>query len=129
LEAFNTIFRLIFLAFIVWTFIWAFNRKNFSADNLARIDLFAIGTVMVLGVLHLVILFYNFQDLADRAFGEYWYGLWIYPFTYFGLTQLLWFRAIRITKIIRIVIATWIFVVMYFEVFVILVTSLHRDYL
>src|SRR5688572_15218552 len=129
MEVVDAIFELIFLGFVVWTFIWAFSKNNFTPDNLNKIDLFAVGTVMVLGMYHLITLIFNFKDLAGRAFGEYWYGLWIYPFTYFGLTQLLWIRTIRTSKTVRIMIAVWILAVMYFEKFVILVTTIHRDYL
>ena len=67
--------------------------------------------------------------MQERAFGEYWFGFWMYPVTYFGLTPLLRIYKIRKSKPIRIIIALWIFIVMHFEKFVIFTTTLmHRDF-
>ena len=46
-----------------------------------------------------------------------------------GISQLLWFRKVRANLVAVFVIAIFINVGMWFERFVIIVTSLHRDYL
>lgn len=95
---------------------------------------------MVFGILHLGTLILNFidfnsnngitinQNMVERAFGNYWFGLWIYPLTYFGLTELFWIDKVRTSKVARIIIALVIFGVMHLEKYVILVTTIYRDY-
>jgi hypothetical protein len=95
---------------------------------------------MAFGAIDLIFLLFNLleynsfntiefnQEMINRAFGKYWIPFWIYPFTYFALTQLLWVEKIKASKIIRVLIAVWIFAVMHIEHYIILVTTLHRDY-
>ena len=140
MEIFNLVFRYIFLGFIIWTFIWVFRtNKNRTQPGTDKFDLLAVRTVMIFGVLQVLIVIFNFiefnaedikmnESLSERAFGKYWFAYWMHLVTFFGLPQLLWIPKIRLSKIIRIVIALWIFVVMHIEIFIILITSLHRDY-
>lgn len=67
------------------------------------------------------------QSLTNRMFGNYWFGFWLQPFLYVFLPQLLRFEKIRKSRIIRLVLS--IFFIVSIERYVILVTSLHRDYL
>lgn len=141
MEIFNLIFRYIFLGFILWTFVWAFRADKYTPQSgTNKFDLFITRTVIGLGILYIPVLIFNFiefnaedikmnESLSERAFGKYWFGYWMHLVTFFGLPQLLWIPKIRLSKIIRIIIALWIFVVMHIEIFIILITSLHRDYL
>jgi len=61
-------------------------------------------------------------------FGAYWFGYWIYPLAYIGLTQLLWIDRIRKHSALRFLLAIVILFVISLEKIVILVTSLHRDF-
>ena len=142
MEIADIIFRSIFFGYVIWTFIWSYRkRRTIGSIQVEEIDQFIVRTVMIFGILHLAILILNFIDLSsstgisidqkivNRAFGNYWLGFWVYPITYFGLTQLLWVRKIGNSKLPRISIALIVFVVMHLEKFVILVTSAHREYI
>jgi hypothetical protein len=139
MEIIDILFRSIFLGFIVWTVFWTLTKKHrFLGHEIKEIDNFVIYTVITAGIIHMILLTSNFikidngvevnTSLSERAFGAYCYGFWMYPVTYFGLTQLLLIQKIRTTKAIRIILAIWLFAVLHFEAFVIFVTSLYRDY-
>jgi len=65
----------------------------------------------------------------NRAFGPYAWCYWTMIACNVLFPQLFWFRRIRTTPAAMIVIAILVNVGMWFERFVIVVTSLHRDYL
>jgi hypothetical protein len=64
--------------------------------------------------------------LLNRMFGPYWFGYWLQPVLWILITQLMWFKKIRRLKILRIVMS--VILAVPFEKVVILITSLHRDY-
>lgn len=65
----------------------------------------------------------------NRAFGPYWWSYWA-MFTCNVVTpQLFWFKKIRTNMVATFVLSLFVNVGMWFERFVIIVTSLHRDYL
>lgn len=139
MEIVDTLFKSIFFGFIVWTIFWSLTTKEqIIGYKTEDIDNFLIRTSILLGVIHVGFVITNFIDWQDeigvnesireRAFGKYWFGFWVYPLTYFGLTQLFWIDRLRANKTIRLLIGFWIFCVMHFEKFVIFVTSFHRDY-
>ena len=65
----------------------------------------------------------------NRAFGPYWWAYWI-MFTCNVITpQLFWVKKIRISPVATFIISIFVNIGMWFERFVIIVTSLHRDYL
>jgi hypothetical protein len=127
------IFRYAFLGFVGWTLIWALvlRRNVFTSVTNDRLDLIMVRIAQALGVVHIISIFigfYNRELNIDRMFNEYWFGFWIYTFTYFGLTQLLFFKSIRNSKILRLLIAVCIFCVLFMETFIIFIADLHRDY-
>ena len=65
----------------------------------------------------------------NRAFGPYAWAYWIMIACNVGFPQLFWFKKIRRTIPIMMVIIILVNVGMWFERFVIIVTSLHRDFL
>jgi len=65
----------------------------------------------------------------NRALGPLSWSYWIMVVCNVGISQLLWFRKVRTNPAAVFVIAILINVGMWFERFVIIVTSLHRDYL
>lgn len=66
---------------------------------------------------------------VNRMFGPYWYTYWI-MFTCNVITpQLFWFKKIRTSMLITFIISIFINIGMWFERFVIILTSLHRDFL
>ncbi|MBI4476225.1 MAG: polysulfide reductase NrfD [Acidobacteria bacterium] len=67
--------------------------------------------------------------MANRMTGPYALGYWALILTNVAIPQLLWFRRIRRSPIPLFLLALIINVGMWLERFVIVVTSLHRDYL
>ncbi len=65
----------------------------------------------------------------NRAFGPYWWAYWTMVSCNVILPQLFWFKKIRTSVPVMFVISILINVGMWFERFVIIVTSLHRDFL
>ncbi|MDX2283270.1 MAG: NrfD/PsrC family molybdoenzyme membrane anchor subunit [Bacteroidia bacterium] len=65
----------------------------------------------------------------NRMFGPYWWAYWA-MFTCNVVTpQLFWFRKIRTNMLITFIISIFVNIGMWFERFVIIVSSLHRDFL
>lgn len=65
----------------------------------------------------------------NRAFGPYWWSYWIMVSCNVIFPQLFWFKKIRRSIPAMFVISILVNVGMWFERFVITVTSLHRDFL
>ncbi len=65
----------------------------------------------------------------NRAFGPFAWAYWTMVCCNVAVPQLLWFRRVRSNVIVVFVVSLLINVGMWFERFVIIVTSLHRDYL
>ena len=65
----------------------------------------------------------------NRAFGPFAWAYWTMVSCNVLVPQLLWFRRVRSNVIVVFVVSLLINVGMWFERFVIIVTSLHRDYL
>ncbi len=64
----------------------------------------------------------------NRAFGPYAPGFWALVATNLAIPQLLWFRRVRLNTPLLFVIALVVNTGMWLERFVIVVTSLHRDF-
>jgi molybdopterin-containing oxidoreductase family membrane subunit len=73
----------------------------------------------------------HFESFAfvNRAFGPYWWSYWIMISCNVISPQLFWFKKIRQSMLITFIISIFVNIGMWFERFVIIVTSLHRDYL
>ncbi len=65
----------------------------------------------------------------NRALGPYWWAYWIMISCNVISPQLFWFRSIRRNVIALWVISIFVNIGMWFERYVIVVTSLHRDFL
>ena len=135
MEIVDILFRSIFLGFTVWTVFWVLTkREQLFGHGIVKIDDVVVQTTMVWGILHFILIISELVEMNDesqldrRAFGKYWFGFWMYPLTYFGLTQLLWIDRIRKSKVARVLLALWVFAILHLEKFVIIVTSLHRDF-
>ncbi len=66
---------------------------------------------------------------VNRAFGPYWWAYWIMVSCNVIFPQLFWFKKIRRSIVIMFVISITVNIGMWFERFVITVTSLHRDFM
>jgi molybdopterin-containing oxidoreductase family membrane subunit len=65
----------------------------------------------------------------NRMTGPYWYIYWMLIFCNIITPQWLWFKKVRTTPILLFMVAMVVNVGMWLERFVIVVTSLHRDFL
>ncbi len=65
----------------------------------------------------------------NRAFGPYWWAYWIMISCNVISPQLFWFKSIRTNVVALWIISIFVNIGMWFERYVIVVTSLHRDFL
>ncbi len=72
---------------------------------------------------------YERFTFINRAFGPYAWAYWIMVTCNIAVPQLLWFKKLRSSLPVLFVVSILINVGMWFERFVIVVTSLHRDFL
>ena len=72
---------------------------------------------------------YEHYALMNRATGPYWWAYWIMMTCNVISPQLLWIKKLRTNLVFTFCLSIAINVGMWFERFVIVVTSLHRDYL
>ncbi len=72
---------------------------------------------------------YEQYAFVNRAFGPYWWAYWSMMTCNVISPQLFWFRKLRRSIVFTFVMSIIINIGMWFERFVIIVTSLHRDYI
>ena len=72
---------------------------------------------------------YERYAFINRATGPYWWAYWTMVTCNVISPQLFWFKRLRTSIPVMLVISILINIGMWFERFVIIVTSLHRDYL
>jgi molybdopterin-containing oxidoreductase family membrane subunit len=96
-----------------------------------------ILTGSIVGVAYLTELFiswysgveYEQYAFLNRATGPYWWSYWSMMTCNVITPQLFWFKKIRTSIIATFIISIFVNIGMWFERFVIIVTSLHRDYI
>jgi molybdopterin-containing oxidoreductase family membrane subunit len=72
---------------------------------------------------------YELYAFINRATGPYWWAYWTMVTCNVVVPQLFWFKRFRTSIPVMFVATIFINIGMWFERFVIIVTSLHRDYL
>src|SRR6187401_25655 len=72
---------------------------------------------------------YEAYAFQNRAFGPYWWAYWSMMTCNVITPQLFWVKKIRRSALATFIISIFVNIGMWFERFVIIVTSLHRDYL
>ena len=72
---------------------------------------------------------YEAYAFQNRAFGPYWWAYWIMISCNVITPQFFWFKKLRTNVVVVWVLSIFVNIGMWFERFVIVVTSLHRDYL
>jgi Ni/Fe-hydrogenase subunit HybB-like protein len=103
-------------------------------DNMNRVIL---ATGMIVGYAYMTELFiawysqspYEQYAFWNRIFGPYWWAYWSMMFCNVVAPQIFWFKKARTSLFWTMVVALFVDVGMWFERFVIIVTSLHRDFL
>lgn len=118
---------------------YAYGLKDFLTDwhfdNMAKVML-AAGLVVGYGYLmeHFIAYYtaHNYEEdmmFKVRMFGPYAWSYWMLILCNILIPQLLWFRWARLNPYVLFTIAIIINIGMWLERFVIVVTSLHRDFL
>ena len=103
-------------------------------DNMNKIILATGSLVGLAYATEFFIAWYSFNPyeqfaFVNRAFGPYWWAYWIMVSCNVISPQLFWFKKNRITPWRMFVISIFVNIGMWFERFVITITSLSRDFL
>jgi Ni/Fe-hydrogenase subunit HybB-like protein len=118
-------------------------RKVLGLENYVTIkhveymNIVIIITGSIVGVAYLSELFiswysgveYEQYAFINRATGPYWWAYWSMMTCNVITPQLFWFKKIRTSLIATFIISIFVNIGMWFERFVIIVTSIHRDFL
>ncbi len=117
---------------------WVYKLENFVTrvhlDNMCKIML-ATGTIV--GYAYATEFFiawysanpYEQFTFINRAFGPYAWAYWIMVSCNVISPQIFWFKKMRENLWVMFIVSIFVNIGMWFERFVIIVTSLHRDYL
>jgi len=108
-----------------------------TIDHIELMNKIIILTGSIVGIAYLTELFmawysgveYELFAFINRATGPYWWAYWIMMTCNVVSPQLFWFKKLRRSVWFTFFMSIVINVGMWFERFVIIVTSLHRDYL
>ncbi|WP_423129205.1 NrfD/PsrC family molybdoenzyme membrane anchor subunit [Gaoshiqia sp. Z1-71] len=116
----------------------ALNLEDYiTVNHIESMNKIIILTGSIVGIAYLTEFFIawysgvEFETYAffNRAFGPYAWAYWIMMTCNVITPQLFWFRKLRRNVIFTFVISIFVNIGMWFERFVIVVTSLHRDFL
>ncbi len=133
----------IFSGFAMVVTVLIFVRKVFDLQNIITINHFEKMNKVILATGWMVGYAYGMEFFiawysgnpteqfvfVNRAFGPYWWAYWIMVSCNVIFPQLFWFKKIRRSIPAMLVVAILVNVGMWFERFVITVTTLHRDFL
>jgi molybdopterin-containing oxidoreductase family membrane subunit len=112
-------------------------EEYITVNHIESMNKIIILTGSIVGVAYLTEFFMawysgvEFETYAffNRAFGPYAWAYWIMMTCNVITPQLFWFKKLRRNVLFTFVISIFVNIGMWFERFVIVVTSLHRDYL
>jgi Ni/Fe-hydrogenase subunit HybB-like protein len=112
-------------------------EEYITIQHIENMNKIIIVTGSIVGVAYLTEFFiswysgvkYESYAFLNRAFGPYWWAYWSMMTCNVITPQLFWFRKIRTSLMATFIISIFVNIGMWFERFVIIVTSLHRDYL
>jgi molybdopterin-containing oxidoreductase family membrane subunit len=116
----------------------ALNLQDYiTVNHVESMNKIIIATGSIVGIAYITELFiawysgvlYEKFAFFNRAFGPYWWAYWIMMTCNVITPQLFWIKKIRRNIWITFVISIFVNIGMWFERFVIIVTSLHRDFL
>ncbi|POY35635.1 hydrogenase [Solitalea longa] len=105
--------------------------------HIELMNIIILVTGSIVGVAYLTELFiawysgveYEQYAFLNRVSGPYWWAYWIMMTCNVISPQLMWFKKLRTSLVFTFIISIVVNIGMWFERFVIIVTSLHRDYL
>ena len=133
----------IFSGFAMVLTLMIITRKTFvledyiTLEHIESMNKVIILTGSIVGVAYITEFFiawysgveYEQYAFINRATGPYWWAYWSMMTCNVITPQLFWFRSIRRSLTATFIISIFVNIGMWFERFVIIVTSLHRDYL
>jgi molybdopterin-containing oxidoreductase family membrane subunit len=114
------------------------NLENYiTVGHIESMNKIIIATGSIVGIAYITELFiawysgveYEQYAFLNRATGPYWWAYLIMMTCNVISPQLLWFKKLRRNLVFTFILSIFINIGMWFERFVIIVTSLHRDYL
>jgi Ni/Fe-hydrogenase subunit HybB-like protein len=116
---------------------WFHLEEIVTMRHLENMNKIILATSMMVGLAYMTefyIALYSSNTfetfmVANRIGGPYWWAFWIMFACNVVIPQLFWFRGVRRSIVAMFVIALLVNVGMWFERFVIIVSSLNRDYL
>jgi len=128
----------LFAGYGLYTFVWIVVSLRYRNNSLIKgIDKSANYIAAISGLSYFVLwiigLWISLNDpeqgdyLRRRLSGPYAFGIWLPPALLFVASQLLWIPYMQKQKLIRLILGFLLFLSI--EKFVIITTSLHRDYL
>jgi Ni/Fe-hydrogenase subunit HybB-like protein len=115
-----------------------FNFKQYiTLDHLEKMNKIIMATGMMVGYAYACEFFIAWYSgnpfekyvFINRAFGEYWWAYWIMVSCNVFFPQLFWFKKLRRHVGVMFVISLYVNIGMWFERYVITVTSLYKDFI
>lgn len=115
-----------------------FGFKNYiTMDHLEKMNKIIMATGLMVGYAYACEFFIAWYSgssfegyvFLNRAFGPYWWAYWIMTSCNVFIPQVFWFRKMRRSIPVMFVVSLYVNIGMWFERYVIVVTSLHRDFL
>ena len=115
-----------------------FHLKDYiTLEHIESMNKVIILTGSIVGVAYITEFFiawysgveYEQYAFINRATGPYWWAYWSMMTCNVITPQLFWFRKLRRSVVATFIISIFVNIGMWFERFVIIVTSLHRDFL
>ncbi len=108
-----------------------------TIKHIELMNIIILVTGSIVGVAYLTELFiawysgveYEQYAFLNRVTGPYWWAYWIMMTCNVITPQLFWFKKLRTSTVVTFILSIFVNIGMWFERFVIIVTSLHRDYL
>jgi Ni/Fe-hydrogenase subunit HybB-like protein len=116
----------------------AMNLENYiTVGHVENMNKIIIATGSIVGLAYITEMFiswysgveYEHFALMNRATGPYWWAYWIMMTANVLSPQLLWIKKLRTNLVFTFFLSIVINIGMWFERFVIIVTSLHRDFM
>ncbi|MDR3718051.1 MAG: polysulfide reductase NrfD [Bryobacteraceae bacterium] len=117
---------------------WVYNLQNLiTTKHLENMCKVLLATGMMVGFAYGTEFFmawysgnpYERFTFINRAFGPYWWAYWTMITCNVVSPQFFWFKKFRTTPALMFIISIFINIGMWFERFVIIASSLHRDFL
>ncbi len=108
-----------------------------TIQHIELMNMIIMITGSIVGIAYITELFvawysgveYESYAFLNRATGPYWWAYWLMMTCNVLSPQIMWFKKIRTSILVSFIISIVVNIGMWFERFVIIATSLHRDYL